>query len=115
MPKPARAPAVASKTRMVGAKIAAQFWSAVEDCLVTFHDIPRHEAAQKITTTWKSLAELPPPESAQCADPEIQGSFQDIIYHAEPWYIACNLANEQKDLAQNRTAYQKILRQYHLG
>src|SRR5262249_18463016 len=101
--------------KMIGANLAAEFWAAVEDCLVSFHCFSRNEAAGKVTEAWRRLANLDessiaPGEPAQGT----QDSLQDMIYHAEPWYLACNLANQEKDLSQYRTQYEQILKQNHL-
>jgi hypothetical protein len=39
-----------------------------------------------------------------------------MIYHAEPWYIACDLADNPMPLDQkHRLAYDHILKQNHLA
>lgn len=38
-----------------------------------------------------------------------------MIYHAQPWYIACNLAEKEIPIESNRIAYEEILRQNHLA
>jgi hypothetical protein len=70
---------------MMVSSVAPHFWTAVEDCLVTFHHLQRCTAAEKVTSLWRKL-----PTS-------LDGSgtrFSDMIYHAEPWQIACNLWRE---------------------
>ncbi len=40
---------------MSTAVFAPHFWAAVEDCLVTFHELKPFEAAQKVTSLWRRL------------------------------------------------------------
>jgi len=43
---------------------------------------------------------------------KLEGSgsaFSDMIYHAEPWQIACNLAGKDLEVAEHRQAYQALL------
>jgi len=100
---------------MIGANLAAEFWAAVEDCLVSFHCFSRNDAAGKVTEAWRRLATLDSATSPGETDREPQDSFQDMIYHAEPWYLACNLANQEKDLSHYRLQYEQILKQNHLA
>jgi hypothetical protein len=115
MPKPAKALETASNKPMIGANLAAEFWAAVEDCLVSFHRFSRNDAAGKVTEVWRRLANLESATSSAETAQGIQNPFQDMIYHAEPWYLACNLANQEKDLSQYRIQYEQILKQNHLA
>jgi hypothetical protein len=85
---------------MVTAAVASHFWAAVEDCLVTFHQVNRREAAEKVTSLWRRL----PTTKA-----DSPSEFADMIYHAEPWQIACNLANQDLPIAEYQAAYQELL------
>lgn len=117
MADPARVPEIASNRGMVTPRMAAEFWAAVEECLVQFHNLQRCDAASRVTSLWKRLADIPSPPS-DAAENEIEKlderSFDEMIYHAEPWYIACNLANEEIPLDPHRTAYEQILKQNQL-
>jgi hypothetical protein len=84
---------------MVQAGAASNFWAAVEDCLVQFHNLERDAAAEKVTSLWRRLPRGEGPEP----------TFGDMIYHAEPWYIACNLT------AQYESDYRSLLRQNDLA
>ena len=84
---------------MVSAAIAPHFWAAVEDCLVTFHHLPRCQAAEKVTGLWRRLP-------AEIGD---DVTFAEMIYHADPWQIACNLAEQDLPVTSNRCAYQMLL------
>ncbi len=82
--------------------IAPHFWTAVEDCLVTFHNVPRCTAAEKVTGLWRNL-----PSSID----DSRSAFSDMIYHAEPWQIACNLAGQDLPIAAYQQQYQALLAQ----
>jgi hypothetical protein len=97
---------------MMGVQVATGFWDAVQDCLVKFHDLSRDEALQKVTEFWGRLAKLAP--SQRFSRAEMPG-LDDIIYHEEPWYIACNLVDCDKPLERHRIAYRQILEQHHLA
>jgi hypothetical protein len=86
---------------MVDSRLAASFWSAVKDCLVTFHRFSPGEAAEKVSQFWLSLSSAPPPAR--------ETGFEDMVYHSEPWYIACNLAESDLPLVPNLHAYREIL------
>ena len=100
---------------MIGANAAAEFWAAVQDCLVQFHNMPAKEAALKVTETWRRISNVSiPPSPSDALSGEVL-IFEDMIYHEEPWYVACNIANTQKDLGQYWMAYEQVLRNNHLG
>jgi len=100
---------------MVGATQAAEFWAAVEDCLVKFHGISRGDAARRVTDFWRRLANLSQSSSDERDSQQIPYQFDDMIYHAQPWYIACNLAEKEIPIEPNQIAYEEILRQNHLA
>ena len=112
MPKPARAPQNASNLHMVRARLAAKYWAAVEDCLVKFHCLQRCDAASTVMSFQKRLADIP---LFQADSGPMTTDFDDMIYHAEPWYIACNLADKEIPLEQHWSAYEDILRRNHLA
>ena len=78
--------------------LAPRFWAAVEECLVTFHRVPRVEAAEQV----KDLIRRLPTSSSQSDE------FTNMIYHSEPWHVAANLANADP-LAPPRREYEEIL------
>jgi hypothetical protein len=115
MAQPARARESASNQNVVGVKQIAEFWSAVQDCLVQIHHLPRPEAAEKVTGLLRRLSNLTVP-AEENGGSEGQRSFDEMIYHEEPWYIACNLAENEIPLdKEHRPAYDQILRQNHLA
>jgi hypothetical protein len=115
MAEPARVPENASHKSMVTATQASEFWTAVEDCLVEFHDFSRGDAAHKVTDYWRRLATLSSSSVNGGGNPQTEYAFADMIYHEEPWYIACNLAEKDIPIETNKAAYEKILRRNHLA
>ncbi len=93
---------------MVQVALAASFWAAVEDCLVTFHHFERYAAAERVTGLRSRLPKGPTTECDEL-------SLEDMIYHSEPWYIACNLAQEELSLTQHQEAYEGILKANQLA
>ncbi|MBV9039255.1 MAG: hypothetical protein JO182_32525 [Acidobacteriaceae bacterium] len=93
---------------MVSAITAAHFWAAVEDCLVQFHQMERSQAAMKVTELWRRLPTEPKP---RCGEPLLD----EMIYHAEPWYIACNLAGAEPTLDFYQAAYTDVLKKNGLA
>jgi hypothetical protein len=83
------------------AELAPHFWAAVEDCLVTFHGLTPREAAERVTGFRRRL-----PTRLDNLEP----TFSDMIYHAEPWQIACNLAEQDLPIADHEPAYREILK-----
>ncbi len=61
-----------------GAKAA--YWGTVEDCLVSFHQVSK-QSAHGLTNAFRRKVESPPP-----------GISGEVIYHDEPFYIACDIA-----------------------
>ncbi len=93
---------------MVQTGLASNFWTAVEDCLVTCHHFERDAAADTVTGLRRRLPEGP---TVKCD----KLSLEDMIYHSEPGYIACNLAQEELSLTQHQEAYESILRANQLA
>ena len=71
------------------------FWSAVAECLEKFHKVDAESASRKIAK-FRSTIE---------ADGGGSDGADDMIYHLEPFYLACDLAgvHEVRD-------HEKILR-----
>jgi hypothetical protein len=80
------------------------FWSVVEDCLKRFHDHGEARAHQSALDLRRQV-ESPPP-----------GIDGELIYHDEPFYVACDLAgihdNPERDrlFEKNRKLYDLILK-----
>lgn len=73
------------------------FWEAVVDCLVEFHRMPREEAAPKVRE-WRVILDWGD------ASPFVP----DIIYHAEPFDLANDIAQRKLDINDYSDAYFRI-------
>ncbi len=82
-----------------GAKEA--FWSVVKDCLVQFHDLEIHAAEKKARTL------------RQKVEGTAEDHYLDIFYHAEPFDVACDIAEHQLDLSEYYPKYKKLLVKYN--
>jgi hypothetical protein len=79
------------------AEMQESFWSAVRGCLVSFHGLSDIEAVRSVAEFRSRLEEAPP------------GVPLDMIYHAEPFDVACDLAGRQLDWAEVRSEYLDLL------
>lgn len=81
----------------------AAFWQAVTDCVVHFHHQSRAAALRKVRDLRRKL------ETSKVI------GVGEIIYHDEPFYVACDvagmhdIANQEELLQQYRTEYRSIL------
>lgn len=77
------------------------FWQVVEDCLRKFHQRTEPNARQ-LTEGLRGRIENAPPEIL----------MPDIIYHAAPFDVACDLADSQLELESYQSEYNLILEQH---
>jgi hypothetical protein len=81
------------------------YWNVVEDCFVEFHALSRREAKREVSDRQARLDRVPP------------GIDRDIIYHDEPFNLACKILGQDlpPDLYQER--YLQILERHypHMG
>lgn len=75
---------MATGSQSSGLSLAARnaFWEVVEKCLVKFHNLTPQVATTKALEFRREL-ESPP-----------AGIDGDIVYHEEPFYVACRLAGQ---------------------
>ncbi len=85
----------------VDPRVKDAFWGVVRDCLVQIHKVPPADADQK-TTDLRNRIERPPP-----------GINPDMVYHDEPFDVACDIAGNKLDLATHRGQYDPILRAHN--
>ncbi len=78
-----------------------RFWQIVEECLVTIHGL-RPDAARGKTVALRERLESPP-----------SGMSSEILYHAEPFDIACDIAKQARELSNYREKYNEILGRYN--
>jgi hypothetical protein len=79
------------------AEMQESFWAAVRECLVRFHDFPDIEAVRTVAEFRSRLEEAPP------------GVPLDMVYHAEPFDVACDLADHEIDRAEVEAEYMDLL------
>jgi hypothetical protein len=73
------------------------FWGVVQDCLVEIHDLPKRQAATLAAGLRKRI-ETPPP-----------GVVGEIFYHAEPFDVACDLAQRRLNIRDHARQYSALL------
>jgi hypothetical protein len=84
---------------MVDAGLIVGFWQTVEDCLVAFHHVPREAACGEVRALLaRRRFDQTGPESSM-----------DMIYHEEPFYIACNLVESDLKLDAVWPTYRTIV------
>jgi hypothetical protein len=83
---------------MIDAAVKKEYWAIVRDCLVRFH------AWRPIDATRK-CAEV----RGQNEQPD-EGELGEIIYHDEPFNVACDIQGERLTLDETtRAKYRQIL------
>jgi hypothetical protein len=104
---------------MADAVLASRFWAAVRDCLVEFHNMQSEKAAAAVVESWNRMSNLDDSMAAtnpKNQDNELATGLSDMIYHAQPWSIACNLTGEELSLDDCRwEKYQQILYRHQLA
>ena len=66
-----------------------KFWRAVEECLVQFHTKDRAEAQKKVLEVQQKLREGP------------EGLIYEMVFHMEPFDLACALMGTQVRLSDD--------------
>ena len=74
------------------------FWDVVEECLRAFHGFAPDAAHARVKSFRVTLDKAP------------RGVSRNSIYHAEPFDVACDLADNLLDLGQHRQQYESILK-----
>lgn len=86
---------------MIDLQTKDAFWGVVEDCLVEIHKLA-HVDAQARVSNLRNKVDQPP-----------VGLSSEIIYHDEPFDVACDLANKRLSLPQHRNQYDAILQRHN--
>lgn len=92
---------------MVEPQVAESFWAVVKECLIQFHGFSHVAAVARVADVRSRLDQLASSSSEEIKRGE--RTFDGMIYHEEPWYIACNLAGKEIPLTPNRAAYEQII------
>lgn len=77
---------IPQRTEVIPPDEVAGFWLVVRDCLIRFHGISADEAE-------RGIAEL----REKLADSKVPGAVE-MIYHDEPFYVACDIARQRLDI-----------------
>jgi hypothetical protein len=77
-----------------------KFWRIVEDSLVELHGMPAAKARARVASFRRETDSL---ESEQ---------ERDMLYHTEPFDVACALAKHELDFLAYRDAYRAIRDRY---
>ena len=91
-------------TGLINPAVKDAFWLVVEDCLIRCHRFDTLGAIQ-LARSARWAAETTPP-----------GISGDVIYHSEPFYVACDIAGledireQERLLGQHRSDYTAILK-----
>lgn len=68
---------------MISLQHTDAFWRVVEDCLIQFHRFPARIAIQATDDLRTRLRSAP------------AGLRSDVVYHAEPFDVACDIAGRE--------------------
>jgi len=81
----------------MNAEAHESFWAAVRECLIEFHGSAGLDAVRDVAEFRSRLEQAPP------------GVSLDMIYHAEPFDVACDIANQQLDRQRFGDEYLALL------
>jgi hypothetical protein len=73
------------------------FWQAVSSCLIQFHRFDEKQANEAVDTYQRSVV-------SKMTSPR-------LIFHEEPFYLACDISEEELPLAKFREAYDHLLQE----
>jgi hypothetical protein len=86
---------------MTDIELTNRYWAAVQECLEKFHAFDALDAFKSVQEVRGRLAQAPAlgrsvpqdPEDADRSDDAAKlPTFEDLIYHAEPWNAASDIA-----------------------
>lgn len=86
---------------MIDAQAQDAFWGSVEDCLMDFHNLSRLDAQKRVNDLRSRIAQ------------PLSGLAGEILYHDEPFDVACDLAGKRLSLPQHRGQYEGILQRHN--
>lgn len=73
------------------------FWRVIERCLVEFHGWEAERAGERVEQFQHFLA------------PVRSNGEDDLVLHADPFEIACDMAGKYLDLAEHRQRYEAVV------
>ena len=82
------------------ATLGSIYWDVVVECLVKFHHFDQEKAHRKVTELRKGLLEAPE---------YLRKDVSNLVYHQEAFYLACDLAENEINLAEYKQEYGQML------
>jgi hypothetical protein len=76
---------------------AEAYWEVTRDCLIHFHGLAPEEAGLRVASLRERLVRTGVPMA------------EEMIYHDEPFYVACDLAGTELDPFEFDNEYQRLL------
>jgi hypothetical protein len=73
----------------------ALYWSAVSRCLVEFHDYDSEKAASRVDEYRREVSS--------------KMKLAALVFHEEPFYLACDLSNENLPLEKYERDYNSMM------
>jgi ribosomal 30S subunit maturation factor RimM len=77
------------------------YWEVVERCLIEFHQLEERAARERLADFRIAVS------SEKLENPE-------IVFHNEPFYLACDLMGTRLEIAANQDRYAKILEEVQI-
>jgi hypothetical protein len=77
------------------------YWEAVERCLIEFHKLEPRLARKRLADFRTAIAH------EKLNNPE-------IVFHNEPFYLACDLTGTHLEISDNQDRYAKILQEVQI-
>jgi hypothetical protein len=75
--------------------LESPYWEAVKLCLMEFHGYDESRASDEVLSYEHDIAKT------------MKNPF--LVFHEEPFHLACNLSNHQLELSEFREEYDSLL------
>jgi hypothetical protein len=83
------------------------YWGIVTGCLERFHNFS-HWQALAASRDLRDVIESP-----RYQDAPPPGYNSELFYHSEPFYVACDVAGRDLNLAEHRAEYDELVRSWY--
>ena len=84
-----------SSSNLIPPDAQDEFWEIVQDCLLEFHHFDKLTTQIKVSQFRKSLESL-------------SASQLELLYHSEPFEVACDIAHQSLDMNTHLDRYLSI-------
>lgn len=88
---------------MISKNAKDAFWGTVTECLVAFHGLSDDDARERCRELRQKLEDLP----------WLLSKYADMVYDTNPFYCACDIAGEQKDIDRYSAEYDEVLKKHN--